>query len=428
MRLGFVRSRLLMAFAALAGATLVLAACGADPTATPRPTNTPMAAMEATAPPTEAPSMPTAEPEPQELKLGFTVPLSGSYARWGRLVSAMQCAIDEIHASGDLGGTTIKLLPEDSKADQAEGVSGLRKLATVSDAPVIMTIFTGIGLAQKPVASELGVVLFSSGIQNPAFAADNPWVFRNALNTTWNTDALVRYLRDEAGENLDGLRYAYVKEEGNDSIDLQVARLKRLAEEFGMEIVAEETFQKDDVSFDTQVTKIRRAEPDVVQVMSLGKEMGLIINTMAQQGVHPKYRLSGGGAEGNTELIRVSGEAANGILYSAPGSADTSGDPRAQRFSQCYQAQQGGNTPDTYDASFYDGTLAIAEALKMGADPTDAESMRDTLAQVRSVNGVSGRWDYDAGGDAWAPVSIGQVQNGKFVKVIPQIEPFTDIQ
>lgn len=408
MHMGTIRLKLLAAVAGLFGAALIAVACGGDATPTPEPTTPAMT--------------------PQTLKLGFTVPLSGSYARWGRLVSAMECAIEEIHASGDLGSTSIELLPEDSKADQAEGVSGLRKLATVDDAPVVMTIFTGIGLAQKPVASELGVVLFSSGIQNPSFAFDNEWVFRNALNTTWNADALIRYLRDEAGEDLDGLRYAYIKEEGNDSIDLQVDRLERLAEEFGIEIVAEETFQKDDVSFDTQITKIKRANPDVVQVMSLGKEMGLIINTMAQQGLHPRYRMSGGGAEGNTELIRVSGDLANGIIYSAPGSVDASNDPRAQRFSTCYQAKEGGNTPDTYDASFYDGTLAIAEALKMGADPTDAGSMRNTLSMVRSVEGVSGRWDYDAGGDAWSPVSIGQVQDGQFVKVIPQIEPFPEIQ
>ncbi len=425
MHFGNVRSKLLL-MAALVSASLA-AACGSDPTPTPAPTATPTQAM-APATPTPAPPTSTPTPEPQTLKLGFTVPLSGSYARWGRLVSAMECAIEEIHSSGDLGSTTIELIPEDSKADQAEGVSGLRKLATVDNAPVVMTIFTGIGLAQKPVASELGVVLFSSGIQNPAFAFDNPWVFRNALNTTWNADALVRYIDDFTELELDGLRYAYIKEEGNDSIDLQVARLERLAEEFGIELVAEETFQKDDVSFDTQITKIKAADPDVVQVMSLGKEMGLIINTMAQQGLDPALRLSGGGAEGNTELIDVSGAAADGIVYSSPGSADASADPRAQRFTGCYQAREGGNTPDTYDTSFYDGTLAIAEALKMGADATSSESMREVLAQVRSVEGVSGRWDYDEGGDAWAPVSIGEIQNGQFVKVIPQIEPYSDIE
>ena len=61
--------------------------------------------------------------------------------------------------------------------------------------------------------------------------------------------------------------------------------------------------------------------------MSLGKEFGLIVNTMAQQGLNPKYRLSGGGAEGNVELVRVSGAAANGIIYSSPGQGDASGDP-----------------------------------------------------------------------------------------------------
>ena len=438
MRFGKIHAKALLAVAALASFAVLAAACGSDPTATPtpQPTATPtQAPMEPAQPsepaaPTATPVPPTAtptpEPEPQVLKLGFTVPQSGSYARWGRLVSAMQCAIDELHDSGDLGSTTIELIPEDSKADQAEGVSGLRKLATVDDAPVVMTIFTGIGLAQKPVASELGVVLFSSGIQNPMFAFDSPWVFRNALNTTFNADALVRYLEDHEGVDLSGFRYAYIKEEGNDSIDLQVDRLHVLADALGFEIVAEETFQKDDVSFDTQITKIRAAEPDAVQLMSLGKEMGLIINTMAQQGLEPQYLLSGGGAEGNTELIDVSGAAANGLIYSAPGSLNPDEDPRADRFTACYNGKEG-NDPDTYAAHFYDGTLTIAEALKMGADATDPVSMRDTLSEVREIMGVAGRWVYDEGGDAWAPPGIGEVQDGKFVNIIPQVEPYRDI-
>lgn len=435
MYFGPIRARILMAFAALVSTALIVVACGADPTATPVPptaTPTPAPAMDdkPDPTPTPVPPTPTPEPEPQVLKLGFTVPQSGSYARWGRLVSAMQCAIDEVHASGDLGSTTIELLPEDSKADQAEGVSGLRKLATVNDAPVVMTIFTGIGLAQKPVASELEVVLFSSGIQNPMFAYDSPWVFRNALNTTLNADALVRWLDDYAGgsgEDLNGLRYAYIKEEGNDSIDLQVDRLYVLADALGFEIVAEETFQKDDVSFDTQITKIKAAEPDVVQLMSLGKEMGLIINTMAQQGLQPKYTISGGGAEGNTELIDVAGAAANGLVYSAPGQFDKEADARAPRFIDCYSAKEG-NDPDTYATHFYDGTLVIAEALKKGADATSPQSMRDHIAQVDEIVGLAGLWVFDEGGDAWAPPGIGHVVNGEFVNLVPQIEPYRDIQ
>ena len=429
MHFGPISARILLAFAALMSTALIVAACGADPTATPRPTATPTPApvMADDPTPTPVPPTPTPEPEPQVLKLGFTVPQSGSYARWGRLVSAVQCAIDEVEASGDLGNTTIELLPEDSKADQAEAVSGLRKLATVDDAPVIMTIFTGVGLAQKPVASELGVVLFSSGIQNPSFAFDSPWVFRNALNTELNADALIRYLDSHANVDLTDFRYAYIKEEGNDSIDLQIDRLHVLADALGFEVVAEETFQKDDVSFDTQITKIKAVNPDAVQLFSLGKEMGLIINTMAQQGLQPSYLLSGGGAEGNTELIDVAGAAANGLIYSAPGSLNPESDPRAPRFTECYAAKEG-NDPDTYATHFYDGTLVIAEALKLGADATDPVSMRDHIAQVDEILGVAGLWVFDEGGDAWAPPGIGEVQNGKFVNIIPQVEPYRDIQ
>jgi branched-chain amino acid transport system substrate-binding protein len=397
----------LFAFAAIAVLMTVVACGGDDPTPTPKPA---------------ASAAPAAAPAPAEMKLGFTVPMSGTYAQWGRLTSGMQCAIDELHDSGELGNVTIKLLPEDSKADQAEGVTGLRKLASLDGAPVIMTIFTGIGLAQKPVAEELGVVLVSSGIQNPKFAKGNDWVFRNALNTTWNADALVRYITEEANEDLTGETWAVFKEEGNDSIDLQIDRLKDLAKEKGF-TVAVETYQKGDTKFDTPITKIKKMNPKIVQTMALGQELGLIFNAIAQQGLKPDYRLSGGGAEGNVDLIRIAGANADGIIYSAP-AYEAGADPRTQRFVDCYSKAQGGDTPDTYAASFYDGTLFIAEAIKSGADVSSAADIRDHLAKVKSVHGVSGRWDYTSDGDAWAPVSIGQVQDGKFVKIVSQIEPY----
>ena len=140
-----------------------------------------------------------------------------------------------------------------------------------------------------------------------------------------------------------------------------------------------------------------------------------------------KYLLSGGGAEGNTELIDVAGAAANGLIYSAPGSLNPEADPRALRFSDCYE-QKEGDRPDTYATHFYDGTLVIAEALKLGADATSSESMRDHIAQVDEILGVAGVWVFDEGGDAWAPPGIGEVQNGEYVRIVPQIEPYRDIQ
>jgi branched-chain amino acid transport system substrate-binding protein len=360
------------------------------------------------------------------LKVGFTVPMSGTYAQWGRLVSAMECAADELHASGVLGTTTMQILPEDSKADQAEGVTALRKLASLDKVPVVMTIFTGIGLAQKPVAEELKVVLFSSGIQNPSFAFDNEWVFRNAMNTIWSADGLVRYVQEVAKLDLSGETWALLKEEGNDSLDLQVMRLEELAEHFGFK-VAVETYQKGDTKFDTQITKLKRLNPKIVQTMGLGQELGLMINTMAQMKLKPELLLSGGGAEGNVDLLRIAGDAANGLIYAAP-AYDPGSDPRAQRFMDCYSQLEGGDTPDTYAAAFFDGTLTIGEAIKNGADPNSAVDIKNHLAKVKSIDGVSGRWDYLPGGDAWAPVSIGQIQDGKFTRIVSQIEPYTDIK
>lgn len=335
--------------------------------------------------------------------------------------------MDDVHGEGELGNTVIELVVEDSQADPGEAVAALRKLVTLYKTPVVMTVFTDIGLAQKPVAAELGVVLLSSGIQNPLFALDNPWVFRNALSYAWKADAFLRFLRDYAHLDLSGLRYAYVKVEKNVSMDRQAERLKRLAAEFGVAIVAEETLEEGSEDFDAQVARMRAAEPDVVHVMANGKVVQAFTAAMKQHGLAPGFLLLGGDVRGSAEPDLLSNTDANGLIYAEPQRLDEEADLWAERFTLCYEPRAG-REPDDQAASFYDGVLVLAEAVKRGADPADPVSMRDHLAQLDEVAGLSGRWAFSPGGDAWVPLGIGQIQEGRFVEVVPRTERFLDVR
>ena len=361
------------------------------------------------------------------LKLGFALQLTGPPS-WGRLVSAAQCAIDDIHAGGELGSTTIQLLAED--ADSGLGVDyTMRRLAVDREAPVVMTIFTEYGVVLKPLAEELGVVLFSSHIDDLGFTRDNPWVFRNALHHGYKTDTFIRYLRDYAEEDLDGLRYAYFFTPTVPEFESQAYRAEILADRFGMDIVARENLWRPSSTFNTKMAAVQAADPDVLHVMGDFNSMVAIVETMVRQGFEPRHLLFGGDDEGVAplvaDLVVRLGAAANGIVYTFPRAIGT--DPRARSFSDCYAAKQGG-APDTYAAHVYDGVLVIAEALKLGADPTDADSMRRHLARVRNVDGISGPWTFDEGRDAWAQWGIGRIEDGAPVEVAPYVEPFAQFQ
>lgn len=360
-------------------------------------------------------------------KIGATVPLSGNKAKWGDIVvTSMQCSMDDLNKSGELGNIKMELVIEDSKGMAGEGLSALRKLVSVDKLPLVFTIFTNIALAQAPVADDLEVVLFSSGVQHPEFGKKSKWTFRNAANTRHNADVLIRYLRENEGLDLKGLRYAAIMHTGNDATRLISVRARQLLERFGGEVVTVESFAAEDRDFRTQLTKIKAAKPDVVHLLTLGTEIGLIINQMAEIGLKPRYRMAGSASEAG-ELIKTSGQAAEGLVYSSPSFDLNSADPEAQAFVKCYETKL--NTkPAGVAAAFYDGVQMVAKAIQNGADVKSSQSLRDHLEKIKVFEGISGRYEFLPSGDAWQSFSVGYVKDQKFQIKVPNVLPYADIE
>lgn len=365
--------------------------------------------------------------KPEVFKIGATVPLSGNKAKWGDLVvTSMKCSMDNLNKSGELGNVRMDIVIEDSKGMAGEGLSALRKLVSVDGLPLVFTIFTNIALAQAPVANDLEVVLFSSGVQHPDFGKKSKWTFRNAANTRHNADVLVRHLREKEGVDLKGLRYAAIMHSGNDATRLVSVRARQLFEKFGGEVVAVESFAAEDRDFRTQLTKIKALNPDVVHLLTLGTEIGLIINQMEEIGLKPRFRIAGSSSEVG-ELLKTSGQAAEGLLYSSPSFDLNSPDPEAQSFVQCYEKRLQ-TKPTGVAAAFYDGIQMVAEAIKNGADIKSSKSLRDHLAQIKVFEGISGRYEFLPSGDAWQSFSVGQVKDQKFQVIDANVLPYADIE
>ncbi|RLC61879.1 MAG: branched-chain amino acid ABC transporter substrate-binding protein, partial [Chloroflexi bacterium] len=115
------------------------------------------------------------------------------------------------------------------------------------------------------------------------------------------------------------------------------------------------------------------------------------------------------------ELIQIAGQAAEGLVYTAPWYDPTSPDPQVRRFDQEYMKRTG-NHSEMFGAHAYD-TLRIT-ALVMDRAGYDSEAIKDALYQVKDYQGVSGTSTFDMNGDVIKPIAVKKVLQGKFVFVV----------
>ena len=87
--------------------------------------------------------------------------------------------------------------------------------------------------------------------------------------------------------------------------------------------------------------------------------------------------------------------------------------PKIKQFVADYQKKFGA-VPDAMGALGYDSVLALVDAIKR-ANSTDSIKIRDALATLKDLDGVTGKTTLDDNRNARKPAVIIAIKGGKFV-------------
>ena len=180
----------------------------------------------------------------------------------------------------------------------------------------------------------------------------------------------------------------------------------------GGEIVAEQKFTKDDKDFHAQLTAVKSANADAIFVPAYYGQVTLIALQARELGI--KVPLFGGDGWEAPELIQGAGaaEALEGCFFSTHFSPDQN-DPKAKAFVASYEKRFGAR-PDAMGALGYDTVVALVDAIKT-SNSTEGAKIRDALANIKGLEGVTGKMDLDADRNARKPAVIIQIKGGQFV-------------
>ncbi len=356
-----------------------------------------------------------------EIKVGVTVSATGPAASLG---IPERNTVDLMPK--EIGGQKITYIVLDDASDTTSAVKNIRKLVSEDKVDVVLgSTISPNSLAMIDVAAESKTPMISwaaaSRIVEP-MDDKRHWVFKTPQNDAQMSTAIIEHMTSNGVKTVAFIGFADAYGEG------WYEQFKGVAEARGIQIVANERFNRTDTSVTGQVLKLMSARPDAMFIAGSGTPAALPQKALKERGWTGKVYQTHGVA--NNDFLRVCGADCEGTLLPAGPVLvaqqlpdDNPVKASAMTYINTYEGVHGAGSVSTFGAHAWDsGVLleaAIPEALK-NAQPGTAEfraALRDALENVKEVAGAHGVFNMSPtdhlGLDQRARVMV-QIQDGKW--------------
>jgi len=343
------------------------------------------------------------------IKIGYFGDLTGPTFNFGQsAINGVLMAASEINQAGGINGHQIDVVIEDDKGSPEEAARLTAKLIDQDKVVAIIAGGTsGNSRAAAPKAQASHVPMISPSSTDPAVTQTGNYIFRACFVDTFQGEVMATFaantLKAKKAAILFDFNSAYSKGL-TDYFKLSFARL-------GGSIVSEQTYTQGDADFKGQLSTIRSAEPDVIYIPGYYGDVALIAKQARMIGL--TQPLLGGDGWDAPELWQIGGDALNGAYISTHYSVD---DPSQaiQQFVAQYKQRYGNLLPDAHAALAYDAARILFDAISRTGS-TDGDKLRDSLAQTKNFNGVTGVISMDANRNAVKPAVVLKLQDLKFI-------------
>lgn len=353
--------------------------------------------------------------EPQEVKIGIIVPLSGQLAVYGEGVrDGAILAFEKVNAAGGIDGKKIVPVVVDNKADGAETANAFNKLITKDKVvAVVGPVISATANVAGPIAVREEIPLVTPTATAIEVTQVGEYVSRTCFLDDFQGSVIARF----AAENLQAKKAAVIFDIANDySIGLKDVFAKTF-EEYGGEVVEIVSYTTGDSDFNAQLTKIKAANPDVIYLPAYYSDDVLFLRQAKNLGITATFM----GADGwdAQELIDGAKEDAEGVYFTTH---YTPTDPAeiVQNFLRDYQEAYD-KFPIVLAALGYDAAALLAEAIDR-ADSLDPADIKDAINSTVDFHGVTGMITLDENRNPVKEISIATVKNGEF-ELVTKLRP-----
>jgi branched-chain amino acid transport system substrate-binding protein len=315
------------------------------------------------------------------------------------------------------------LIIGDTESDPAKAATIAKKFIHIDKvAAIIGPTTTGSGMQVKKIVEEAGIPTFMCVGGDPVIMGGKFGAFTHVFKSPQRSSTAVKKL------------YSYLKEKkltkvvlltASDSFGKDGAKwLTELAPEYGITILAQESFGTKDTDMTTQLTKAKNAKPQAIICWTIGPAGPIVSKNKAQLGIKiPLFQCHG---EPDPKYIELAGKASEGDRMPATklmvAAELPDKDPQKkviQEFVKLYKDQYKYDKQfpiNTHSGYAWDAIYIVANAMKKAG--TDPKALRAAIEGTKGYVGVSGIYNLTPedhnGLDVDSMVMV-QVKNGKFV-------------
>ena len=343
------------------------------------------------------------------IKIGGLAPLTGEVSQYGKAVdNAVKLAVKAINEKGGvLGGKKIDYICYDEKGDPNEAINAYNKLAQTDKVVALVGDVTSkpcTAVAQKAKADNMPMITPSGT------AADITEVGENVFRACFIDPYQGQLMADYAAKKLNAKTAAILYDNG-DTYSTGIAdAFEAAAKELGITVTNKEGYQTGSTDFNSQLTKIKASNPDVLMVPVYYSDVALIAVQAKAQGITSTF-LGADGWDGVLEKIDASNVDAVANSYFCSQYSATSTDADLQAFLKLYKETYGMDA-NMFAVLGYDSMMIMADAINR-AGSTDSDKIIEALKST-NYKGLTGTTTFDEKRNPVREAIITNCKDGKY--------------
>ena len=322
------------------------------------------------------------------IKIGSFLTVTGPASFLGDPeLKTLQMYVEELNAKGGVKGRKLELIHYDTGGNAKDAVNFVKRLIKNDNVDLLIGgTTTGDTMAVIPDVEKEGIPFISLAGGVEIIEPVKKWVFK-----TPHTDrmAAAKIFEDLRKRGLN--KIALITGDGGFDKSGR-AQILKLAPDYGMTLVADESYGNKDTDMTAQLTKIRSSDAQAIINFGLGQAPAIVTKNIKQLGITlPLYQSHGVASK---TFIDLAGDAAEGVrlpaaaLVVAAQLPDT--DPQKPvllAYQSRYEAKHG--PVSTFGGHAYDGLMIAVAAIERAGGP-DKAKVRDEIEKTSGSIGTAG--------------------------------------
>lgn len=351
-------------------------------------------------------------------KIGSSLGLTGYGSLTdGHWRDGLELAIEAVNAQGGVLGRKLQLVHEDNKSTPQQAVVGYRKMMSEDKVVAFDSGCISAGnFAAASFVSKAKLPMFLCSIL-PRQPEEQKWAFSFLPPPKFEVDARYQYLKEKTD-----IRKVGILSDPSPYSMLMRGIAEKGAAEFGLTVVANETYQQDDADFSVQIGRMNAAGAGAIIMLGQGNAVVTVANNMKSLGLTKMLLL---GSINETDILVSAGKVIGdqylfpaALIQIASDDLSVITNPASRTAAESFvkAAKTRAGTADSAQAArAWDSIMMMVAAMKK-ANSVDGTAVRDTFEKLGHYDGAGAAYEFTADqhvGISKNPYEIAVIKNGK---------------